>query len=353
MKIKNIQLKNVRNFDERVFNFVTKSNKDSSVIAILGDNGSGKSTILKSIVSTLSLYNPIYGGTIFDQSDIRTGESFYRIELSLILNQNERTLLFEEENETNEILNIRVGKVISEENGAVDFFQVNEEENAKNTFSKIRNTFCSNNFNGGYVFYFDPFRYLPNEELEGPNSNLLLTNPRKNALSSSILDGEKLNNKFLHIKQWLINLDFKRLKSPSKENEAVFRHVTEAFNRLFQPYYFEKINDNGQILFRHKENIIEIDKLSEGFKNLFIIIGEIFFRLYLTQAEDIKFYEKEAVIIIDEIDCHIHPKWQVNIIPYLKQMFPNCQFIVTTHSPFIISQLSESEIIKLEDGVSV
>lgn len=54
------------------------------------------------------------------------------------------------------------------------------------------------------------------------------------------------------------------------------------------------------------------------------------------------------MVLIDEIDCHIHPKWQINIIPYFKQMFPNCQFIITTHSPFILNKLDDSEITELE-----
>lgn len=73
-----------------------------------------------------------------------------------------------------------------------------------------------------------------------------------------------------------------------------------------------------------------------------------FFRLYSSDPHNSKFYEKEAVILIDEIDCHIHPKWQRNLLPYLVKMFPNCQFILTTHSPFIIENLEDEQIIKLE-----
>jgi predicted ATP-binding protein involved in virulence len=349
MKIKKIRLKNVRNFNDKVFEFNSDNNKNSSVIAILGDNGSGKSTILKSIVSALSLYNPSYGGVLFDKNDIRNGTHLIQIDLDLLLNSKEKEQLYVDEGfDFKDIHNISVGKVTYENNECIDVFFVEDKDHAK--FNKLRSKFSSNSFEGGYIFYFDPFRFLPNEELEGPNSLTLPKNSRENALSSSILDNKLLNKKFLYIKQWLINLDFKRLKTPTDENEFVFRHVTEAFNSLFQPYLFEKVNEKGQILFRNEENVIEIDRLSEGFKNLFIIIGEIFFRLYLTDIKNSRFFEKEAVIIIDEIDCHIHPKWQVNIVPYMKKMFPNCQFIITTHSPFIVSELQENEILKL-DGV--
>ena len=52
-------------------------------------------------------------------------------------------------------------------------------------------------------------------------------------------------------------------------------------------------------------------------------------------------------ILIDEIDCHIHPKWQKNIIPGLKRLFPNCQYIVSTHSPYILSSVQEYEILQI------
>ena len=89
--------------------------------------------------------------------------------------------------------------------------------------------------------------------------------------------------------------------------------------------------------------------LSDGFKSIFVIITAIILRLALA-SEDEKtelFYEKEAIILIDEIDCHIHPKWQKNILPAFRVLFPNCQFIITTHSPFILQSLNEYEIIKL------
>ncbi|MEN8700394.1 AAA family ATPase [Bacillus infantis] len=351
MKIRRISLKNVRNFEEKVINFNVKESSEASVIAILGDNGSGKTTILKSIVSALSLYNPIYGGTLLDRTDIKNGYHFYKIEVDLLLNSLETKQLFDKEDlEPTNHHSIKAGKVlIEDESQAIDIFFVEDKDN--NKFNTLKTKFSSKNFDGGYIFYFDPFRYLPSEELEGPNSNSLLGNPKENTLSSSILDNRLLNNKFNFIKQWLINMDFKRLKNPTMENEFVFKHVTDAFDSLFAPYLFEKIDDKGKILFRKKDTIIEIDKLSDGFKNLFIIIGEIFFRLHLADSNNSRFFEKEAVIIIDEVDCHIHPKWQVNIVPFLKKMFPRCQFIITTHSPFIVSELDEREILKLEDSL--
>lgn len=58
--------------------------------------------------------------------------------------------------------------------------------------------------------------------------------------------------------------------------------------------------------------------------------------------------EEDAVILIDELDLHLHPKWQKEIVDDLKRTFPNCQFIVSTHSPFVIQSLNAEELFDIK-----
>ena len=58
--------------------------------------------------------------------------------------------------------------------------------------------------------------------------------------------------------------------------------------------------------------------------------------------------KSEALIMIDEIDLHLHPRWQQSILKDLQKAFPNVQFIVTTHSPFVLSSIENSVIYDLE-----
>lgn len=106
--------------------------------------------------------------------------------------------------------------------------------------------------------------------------------------------------------------------------------MKKALNTLCKPLAFERIREDGMILMRDTEldQIIEIDMLSDGFKSLFVIISEMIFRLSATLPDDTNevFYEREAVVLIDELDCHIHPKWQKNLIPALKNCFPTVSF---------------------------
>ena len=60
--------------------------------------------------------------------------------------------------------------------------------------------------------------------------------------------------------------------------------------------------------------------------------------------------EGEGIILIDEIDLHLHPQWQRRVLPALTKTFPNCQFIVTTHSPQVLSEVPGESVFILENG---
>ncbi|WP_250558852.1 AAA family ATPase, partial [Escherichia coli] len=58
----------------------------------------------------------------------------------------------------------------------------------------------------------------------------------------------------------------------------------------------------------------------------------------------------EAIVLIDEIDLHLHPKWQRDVLKKLTETFPNCQFIVSTHSPQIIGEIPPENVLLVRDG---
>lgn len=93
---------------------------------------------------------------------------------------------------------------------------------------------------------------------------------------------------------------------------------------------------------------LPIQKVSQGTFSIITMLGIIFTYLKLIYREekvperDIRY--KEAIVVIDEIDAHIHPSWQQKIINILRQTFPKVQFIVTAHSPFIVAGCSEQEV---------
>ncbi len=93
--------------------------------------------------------------------------------------------------------------------------------------------------------------------------------------------------------------------------------------------------------------ILDVRQLSEGEKCFLALVGDIARRLAIANPGSEKSLEGEGVILIDEIDLHLHPTWQRIVIPKLVEVFPNCQFIVTTHSPVVISHVPPKNLFVL------
>lgn len=89
---------------------------------------------------------------------------------------------------------------------------------------------------------------------------------------------------------------------------------------------------------------LNVDQLSDGEKCLLALVGDLARRLALLNPGRSNALEGEGVVLIDEIDLHLHPKWQREIVPCLERTFPNCQFVVSTHSPQILSHVNPEQV---------
>ncbi|MBX8520023.1 AAA family ATPase [Pseudomonas cichorii] len=92
--------------------------------------------------------------------------------------------------------------------------------------------------------------------------------------------------------------------------------------------------------------------LSDGQRSLIALIADIARRMCILNphmGKDV-LTNTNGIVIIDELDIHLHPAWQRNIAPTLKKAFPKVQFIATSHSPQIIGSLQPEEVILLHDG---
>jgi len=94
---------------------------------------------------------------------------------------------------------------------------------------------------------------------------------------------------------------------------------------------------------------ISLDQLSDGEKNLIALVGDIARRLSIANPSSKRPLDGDGVILIDEIDLHLHPSWQRLMIPQLTKAFPNCQFIITTHSPQVLSHVHHENIFLLKN----
>lgn len=87
--------------------------------------------------------------------------------------------------------------------------------------------------------------------------------------------------------------------------------------------------------------------LSQGYKTLIAWLADVVGQILLEAGEPVDAAEMEGLVLIDEIDVHLHPTWQLRLIPALKQVFPRLQFIATTHSAMVLPALAAEEVILL------
>jgi predicted ATP-binding protein involved in virulence len=97
-----------------------------------------------------------------------------------------------------------------------------------------------------------------------------------------------------------------------------------------------------------------VNQLSDGEKCLLALVGDLARRLAIANPGLEEPLQGKGVILLDEIELHLHPKWQRQIISSLTTTFPNCQFIITTHSPQVLSHVKPDSIYLLQataDGI--
>ncbi len=109
--------------------------------------------------------------------------------------------------------------------------------------------------------------------------------------------------------------------------------------------------DRQQLLINRGNSAILVRQLSDGERGTLALVLDLTRRLaQANPTHEDPAAEAEAVVLIDEIDLHLHPKWQRQIVHNLKNAFPRCQFIATTHSPQVIGEVEHGRIQIIADG---
>lgn len=111
------------------------------------------------------------------------------------------------------------------------------------------------------------------------------------------------------------------------------------------------IQRTPQLMMIEKNNVeLPINTLSDGEKCLFSLVGDLARRLAIASPNLKNPLHGSGIVLIDEIDLHLHPSWQRKVSHLLKKTFPNCQFIITSHSPQVLGELPPSDVIILNNN---
>lgn len=128
--------------------------------------------------------------------------------------------------------------------------------------------------------------------------------------------------------------------------------IRECLKEVFPGYRNLRIEDRPTRFVIEKDgDTIDFERLSDGEKCYITLVLDIARRLSLQNDGQTPILDGEQVILIDEVDLHLHPAWQLMVISNLERKFPCCQFFVTSHSPLVLSSLGVGDrLVVLRDG---
>ncbi|WP_294986350.1 AAA family ATPase, partial [uncultured Fibrobacter sp.] len=140
----------------------------------------------------------------------------------------------------------------------------------------------------------------------------------------------------------------KRIINPSYRDKSL-EAVRKALSILL-PEYSNLTVRRSPLRMEMKKNgqTVRVEGLSDGEKCLIALVGDLARRLSMANACLEDPLKGLGIVLIDEIDLHLHPAWQRNVVKKLTEAFPNCQFIMSTHSPQILGDVPAGNILLLE-----
>jgi predicted ATP-binding protein involved in virulence len=163
---------------------------------------------------------------------------------------------------------------------------------------------------------------------------------------------DKINPQFL---QYLINLNYRKLNATVQKQfsevqkiDDWFHNFTKSLKFIFGEEKLELVYDfddfNFNIVLPNREKF-DLNTLSDGYSAVMNILTELLLRM---NHQRVQLYDIQGIVLIDEIEAHLHIDLQKKILPFLTSFFPKIQFIVTTHSPFVLTSVKNAVVYDLE-----
>lgn len=176
-------------------------------------------------------------------------------------------------------------------------------------------------------------------------------------LTQEISEHKKKENLGSNLEQHLVNLEIVMALAMRKNNlvktqkiEGWFNKFEEDLKFLFEDETVHLVFDDEKLAFSLKQESrppYSFQNLSSGYLAIFDIYADLLVR---SEYFDILPTDLSGIILIDELDAHLHISLQRKILPFFTRSFPRIQFIVTTHSPFVVSSTDDSLIYDISTG---
>ncbi len=336
--LKSLEIENVRCFGKKQkIDFTTKDGKIAQWTVILGDNGTGKTTILRSIVSMLpspqSFLNKAYWDTNHDLSienswrkawNLKHGSGEKESKLSLFIVEREK-YFSELDNAELEI--------------GFDYILDHKSNNINQQHLDATNKVVNNVLPPVYCFAYGANRKMAETSLSDDNL--------KNASETLFKDDALLQNS----SEYFLRLDYESAKSKkgSTEKNRVKELLLKILPSGIQDIEVVKVGRlQREVQVKTDFGWIGLNEVSLGYKTAIAWLVDFATKMIYYHEHSSSPFDEPAILILDEIDLHMHPAWQREIIDNLTKIFSKTQFIVTAHSPLIAQAALDANLVLLK-----
>ncbi|MGR5387982.1 N-6 DNA methylase [Vibrio crassostreae] len=328
IKVNQIKLTNFRGYTDFTIPI------HESLTVLVGENGAGKTSILEAISCGLGPFltaMPDAKGKLIRKSDVHVGPNGVAdsARISIDTNSSLSWDLATKGSDRNNLAKIGTQALSDYANQIVD----SDEEYPLIAYYGTNRALSSSS---GKVSI-SPFEVV--QRSEGYDS----------ALDAKINYGS--------LKNWFSKIEVDELKLRDENKNHSFVHpakalVTSAVKTMVEraeDVAFDKATNDVVVSWKNEDEEIiclGLEQLSEGYRNMVALTIDLVRRAYLLNPTSKSPLDVSGVVLIDEIELHLHPRWQQVVLKDLTTLFPNVQFVVTTHSPQVLTTV-EGECIRV------
>jgi predicted ATPase len=341
MWVESITLTNIKCFREQQLLFTRNPGtrrdraKPYSWITLLGENGVGKSTLLQALA--LLLAGPEAAKELLPRPTGWVRDPSTPGKLNAVLHREDIDAGIFGENKIRKTFSY---SYFVTGNRAVQVGKEKETytepaliEESSRVLSWLRTNAFASGSEGWFAVGYGAFRRLtrvsqvliPSLEPAKRSSNFITQFDEDSALSS--------------FERWMVYLDY-RIAKDKDANDAKARQMRTvgeaAITRLLPgDTKIAEVSANGLIQFTVEGRKVPTISLSDGYRSIIALAGDLIWRLLQAFPALDDPTKASGVVLIDELDIHLHPSWQRQIAGWLREVFPNLQFVVATHSPLV------------------
>lgn len=346
MYISKISLSNIRGFESLDFNLDRGSNTFAGWTVFTGSNGSGKSSLMRSIATCIVGRDTTRALETSFQGWMREPTTGNRSMISLDI----VSVRGDESRKGQPTKKPFTAKLEIKASGSEPILvDASPKKNKKKPVAE--DTIWSNSSKGWFACGYGPFRRVFGASADAQRT---MTAPRTNAWVTLFKEEASL----LEADKWMRDLDYQALEGKQekeKERDILLQILRDDF--LPRAIRIEGISSSGLLLKDGNNVDLTWTAMSDGYRAALALLVDIL--RHMIQAFGVENLVEDVngrlqithsgVVLIDEIDAHLHPEWQREIGFWLKGHFPKVQFLVTTHSPIILQAADPNGIFVLPE----